>query len=283
MIRRSAVSIVIGTGGYVSAPAVLGARLARRPSLLVEPNAGAGLANRWLSRWASGAAVAYAQTLDQMRCPAWVTGVPVREEFFRVRPLSTAETPDTEHPRILLVLGGSQGARQLNLSLPPALKQLEEDLPGLRVVHQCGARHLEETREAYEEAGLASAEVEVLPFLEEMAKAMEKADLLVSRAGALTTAEIAAAGRPALLVPLAIAAGHQVDNARVLADAGAARILESAELTPDTLARALADLLADGRRLEAMGRAARGLAQEGSAAQIADRVEELAASREGAA
>jgi UDP-N-acetylglucosamine--N-acetylmuramyl-(pentapeptide) pyrophosphoryl-undecaprenol N-acetylglucosamine transferase len=274
LIRRRGVDAVVGTGGYVSAPAVLGARLAGRPALLVEPNADPGVANRWLSRWATGAAVAYAATGARLHCPSWVTGVPVRKEFFAVAPRAAAGGG----PR-LLVLGGSQGARQLNRELPAALARIAAGVPGLTVLHQAGRGHEEATREAYTAAGLAAGEaVEVAGFIERVADAMAAADLVVSRAGAITAAELCAAGRAALLVPLALAGGHQSGNALLLAEAGAA-VVAPAGAGPERLAEILGALLADPERLAAMGRAARGLAREDAAAAIADRVEALAGRR----
>ncbi len=267
LVRRQAVRVVVGTGGYVSAPAVLGARLAARPALIVEPNADAGMANRWLSRFASEAAVAYDETAAQLRCPARTTGVPIRGEFFAAGDLPPAP------PLRLLVLGGSQGARQLNELLPPALARLGEAGEAV-VVHQAGEKILEEARAAYAAAGIPpSIRLEVVSFLDDMPAAMSGAHLVISRAGAITLAEICAAGRPSLLVPLAIPGGHQFDNARRLADAGAAEML-GPDASGDDFHKLLASLT--GRqRLEAMSRAARGLAREGAAATIADRVEHL--------
>lgn len=276
LIRSQEVRAVVGTGGYASAPAVLGARLSRTPSLLVEPNARAGLANRWLSRWASAAAVAYAETVDELQCAAEVTGVPVRPEFFRL-PEVTPEAAGS-NPR-LLVVGGSQGARQLNLRVPEALSRLERDAPDLAdrltVVHQAGRRQVDEAREAYGAAALQRVRADVVPFLDDMPGAVGEAHLIVSRAGAITLAEIAAAGRASVLVPLALAGGHQVANARLLADAGAARLLEAEGLTAELLAAALREWLGDPQRLAAAGRAARTLAREDAAAAIARRVRHL--------
>jgi UDP-N-acetylglucosamine--N-acetylmuramyl-(pentapeptide) pyrophosphoryl-undecaprenol N-acetylglucosamine transferase len=271
LIRRLGARIVVGTGGYVSAPAVVGARLAGRPVLLFEPNAQAGTANRWLSRLAQGATVAHESAVTQMRCPAWVTGVPVRREF--------EETPLPDQPLRLLVLGGSQGARSLNLALPPALALVGREVGQLEVVHQAGEKNLEETRAAYEKAfpcGARSAvEVRVLPFLEEVARAMASAHLVVCRAGAITLAEVCAAGRPSLLVPLDLAEGHQQENARVLADAGAARVVPAASLQPTTVAATVAELLGDRDQLQAMGRSAGRLARRQASRTIADRVESV--------
>jgi UDP-N-acetylglucosamine--N-acetylmuramyl-(pentapeptide) pyrophosphoryl-undecaprenol N-acetylglucosamine transferase len=288
LVRELGAGVVLGTGGYASGPAVLGAALARRPVLLLEPNARAGAANRWLSRVASGAVVGYETAVSDLRCPAWVTGVPVRAAFFAV----SERRP--EGPPRLLVLGGSQGARQLNTALPPAIAHVREAVPDLRVLHQAGAKNVEETRAAYAAAGLlgppdapgagalapGADQTEIVPFLDDVAGAMAAADLVVSRAGALATAEICAAGRAALLVPLGIAQGHQGENARLLADAGAAVVVGSFEATPERLAAELRALLADPVRVARMGAAARALARPGAAAAIADRLEAIVA-REG--
>ncbi len=285
LILRLGVTVVVGTGGYVSAPAVLGAALARRPALLVEPNAVPGVANRWLSRWAREAAVAFDGAGHGLACPATVTGVPVRAEFARL-----GEAP-ADGPLRLLVVGGSQGAAQLNRSVPAALGRLAAAgaLPPLRVLHQAGAGKVAETAAAYAAAGLpvAAADdrddaggavaVQVVDFVPDMPRRLGAAHAVVSRAGAITTAEICTAGRAAVLVPLTLAGAHQVDNARALAAAGAALVLPSGELTAERLAAALGDLLADRDRLAAMAGAARALARPRAAAAIADRVEGLAA------
>lgn len=266
LIRNLKVDVVLGTGGYVSAPAVVGARLAGRPILLLEPNARAGVANRWLSRWASAAAIGYPETAHDLKCPAWVTGVPVRARFFEV----PAELPPMDPPRVL-VLGGSQGAKQINAAMPEAAKRLIERHPSVRILHQAGARNVDEARAAYAQIGLGEPQVEVIPFLEDVAGAMAQSHLLVSRAGAITLAEICAAGRPSVLLPLAIAQAHQVDNARLLADAGAADMLTSEA----GLAERLLDLMGGPEALQRMAYAARSLARPRAVAEIADRLEIL--------
>ncbi len=270
LIRGIGAHVVLGTGGYVSAPAVAGARLARRPVLLLEPNARAGVANRWLSPWAAAAAVGYHETAHDLKCPCYVTGIPVRSAFFAV----PEALPPAENPS-LLVLGGSQGAQQINQAMPAAAARLLEKLPALRILHQAGAKNVDEAREAYAKAGLGEPQVTVVPFLDDVAGAMAGSHLLVSRAGAITLAEICAAGRASLLIPLAIAQGHQVDNARLLAGAGAAEMIPSSELTPERLADVLAGLLSDVPRLARMGRQARSLARPRAVATIADHLEEL--------
>jgi UDP-N-acetylglucosamine--N-acetylmuramyl-(pentapeptide) pyrophosphoryl-undecaprenol N-acetylglucosamine transferase len=297
LIRRVGATVVLGTGGYVSAPAVVGGRLAGRPVLLLEPNARAGTANRLLSRCATEAAVGYAETARGLRCPATVTGVPVRAAFFAAPPMTadaggagagvpgggaagvsatSAGSPGATGAPRLLVLGGSQGARQLNRALPAAAALVLAAMPGVRIVHQAGARNVDETRAAYAAAGATAEQVAVVPFLDDVAAAMAASHLLVSRAGAITVAEICAAGRAALLAPLAIAAGHQQDNARLLAEAGGAEVLTLADLEPAPLAARLRTLLGDGERLAAMGRASRALARPDAAARIAGRLAALA-------
>ncbi|HSL82574.1 MAG TPA: glycosyltransferase, partial [Thermoanaerobaculia bacterium] len=210
-----------------------------------------------------------------------------RDAFFAVPDLDESPAGAPE----LLVLGGSQGALSVNLALPQALLALPRALggplsgengllarvPGLRVTHQTGAAHLEATRAAYRAAGVAEEAVRLVPFIDDVAGAMARARLVVSRAGALTVAEIAAAGRPAVLVPLTLAEGHQRDNARALERAGAARVVEAeptALSEPGPLAAALdpvlAGLLSDPAALARMGRAGRSLARRGATGEIAD-------------
>jgi UDP-N-acetylglucosamine--N-acetylmuramyl-(pentapeptide) pyrophosphoryl-undecaprenol N-acetylglucosamine transferase len=208
--------------------------------------------------------------------------VPVRAAFFAVPPTLAPLTP----PR-LLVLGGSQGARQVNELVPAAVARLLGGGVSLQVLHQAGAKNVEATRAAYIAAGVSESMVEVVPFLEDVAGAMASSHLLVSRAGAITVAEICAASRAALFLPLSIAQGHQVENARLLADAGAAELLTADAATPDALAERLGALLGDPAdpagmaRLGRMGRAARALAKPGAVAAIADRLADLAERRAG--
>ncbi len=296
LVKRLDARIVLGTGGYVSAPAMIGARLAARPAFLFEPNADAGFANRLLSRLAEEAAVAFDETGSQLACPSRTTGIPVRTEFFAsAASLKTAANGQLLPPAVplrLLVLGGSQGALQINRLMPRALGLVKGKIGALEVCHQTGDAHLEVTREAYRAAeieeivetggagpepddrGEGQTRYQVVSFLDRMADAMARSHLIVSRAGAITLAEICAAGRASLLVPLALAAGHQAGNARRLAEAGAAAVLPAAATAEDT-AEVLAGLLSDGARLADMARSARSLGRPDAAAAIADRVETI--------
>lgn len=270
IVRRLDARVVVGTGGYASVPAVIGGRLAARPVLLFEPNAVGGAANRWLSVLAREAALAYQSAAADFRCPTHITGIPVRKEFFDV-----PEPVPGPGPLRLLVLGGSQGARQLNELLPAALALLGKALPDLIVCHQVGERLLDEARLAYDRASLGGIQVELVPFLDDVASAMARSHLVLSRAGAITLAELCAAGRPALLVPLAIAGAHQLSNAQRLAEEGASVVLESAQASAERLSSLLAELLGDPVRLQSMGRSARRLNRRDATARIVDRLELL--------
>ncbi|HSM13531.1 MAG TPA: glycosyltransferase [Thermoanaerobaculia bacterium] len=273
-VRRNGVDAAVTTGGYASVPAALGAAWSGRPLVLVEPNVRAGAANRWLSKRARVAAIAHAGTASDLRCPSFVAGVPVRPELFEVAPLAAAAPPR------LLVLGGSQGARGLNRRIVAAAPALLERLPDLTILLQCGERWIEETRELA--AGVAPAErarLEIAPFVVDVAGALASASLVASRAGAITLAELCAAGRPAVLFPLALAGGHQRANAEALAAAGAADVLDLETTTPGQLEALLGRRLAAPGELAAAGRRARALARPGAAAAIADRVEQVAGRR----
>ena len=271
LVRRQRGRAVLGTGGYVSAPAVIGARLAGRPAVLLEPNAVPGAANRLLSRFATAAAVAWQETAARLACPGRVTGVPIRRGFAELAPVAPGER------RRVLILGGSQGALELNRVVPPALARLAAAGLALEVRHQTGAAHLDSTRAAWADLGGSGLELEVVPFVADVAAALGEADLVISRAGAITLAEISAAGRPALLIPYGFAGGHQADNAARLAATGGARVLAADEIGVDGCAAALGELLRDGEALAAMGRALRQLSRPAAAAAVAELLEEVAA------
>jgi len=275
LVKEVGAQAVLGTGGYASAGPVLGAWMRGLPIVLLEPNADPGAANRMLSRFADGACVAFAEAGGGLRCRTWLSGVPVRDALFAVDPAlpSTATS-------CVLVLGGSQGARQLNELLPQAVAGLDPTLP-LRIVHQCGATNVESTQAAYAAAAPARA-VEVVPFIDDVPAALGQAHLVVSRAGAITLAELCAAGRPAILVPLSIAAGHQRGNAEALEQAGAARVVPGDAATAERLAGLMSELLRDRAALQSMAGAARRLGRPGAADVIVDRIAEVAAQRRAA-
>jgi UDP-N-acetylglucosamine--N-acetylmuramyl-(pentapeptide) pyrophosphoryl-undecaprenol N-acetylglucosamine transferase len=269
LLARRRPDVVMGVGGYSSGPVVLAAAIRRVPTLVLEQNAVPGLTNRLLAPWVRAAAVTYEQTLSFFGRRGFVAGNPVRPEFFRtdfdVRPSNL---------RRVLILGGSQGAHAINVAMVAAAPQLVRRCADVALVHQTGERDAALVREGYRSAGIpARAE----PFLDPVAREMAEADVVICRAGATTLAELAALGRPAVLVPFPGATdAHQLRNAEVLVHAGAAVLLHESGLTPDRLASVTAELLDDAPRRERMGRLMRGFARPDAAARIVDRLLELA-------
>jgi len=261
--------VVVGVGGYASGPAMIAALLKRVPTLAYEPNAVPGMTNKLLGKRVSAAAVNFAATVKFFR-NAEVTGVPVRAEIFELptRPAGAA-------PR-LLVTAGSQGAAVFNDVMPRIVPGLLRQVPGLTVVHQSGARHLETTRAAFEASGADPARWRVEPFLTDMPGEYAAADLVLARSGS-TVAELCAAGKPSLLVPFPQAADdHQRKNAEVLASAGAAVMLLQRDATPETMEQMLVELLRDGAKRQRMAAAAKSLARPGALERIAGMVVRLA-------
>jgi UDP-N-acetylglucosamine--N-acetylmuramyl-(pentapeptide) pyrophosphoryl-undecaprenol N-acetylglucosamine transferase len=272
LLARLRPQVVIGVGGYASGPGMIAALLRRIPTLAFEPNAYPGLANRLVGRFVSRAAVNFEPAARFFRS-AEVTGIPVRREFFELssRPAAAAAEDRPEAPR-LLVFGGSQGARILNQLLPQVAPGLLAAVPGLTILHQAGERQAAATEQAYAQAlGPAmGGRWQVRPFLDDMPQCFARASLIVSRSGASTVAELAASGKPAILIPFAAAADdHQRRNAEVMKAACAAELLLEKEATPDRLLALLEPLLADPARLAAMGAAARTLAHPDAAVRIA--------------
>jgi UDP-N-acetylglucosamine--N-acetylmuramyl-(pentapeptide) pyrophosphoryl-undecaprenol N-acetylglucosamine transferase len=269
IISRRRPDAVFGVGGYSAGPVVLAAAWRGVPTMLLEQNAVPGLTNRLLARWVRAAALTYEQTLGSFPGKGFVSGNPVRPEFFQP---SSFELRPSKFDRIL-ILGGSQGAHAINVAVVEAAPELVRTHAGLDLVHQTGERELAAVREGYRARGVdARAEA----FLDPVAGEMTTADLVICRAGATTLAELAASGRPAILVPFPAAADdHQRRNARVLADAGAAETIDQAELTGQRLTDVVGRLLGDRPRLAAMGQAMRGFARPDAAARIVDRLLEL--------
>ena len=269
LLRAVRPDVVVGVGGYASGPAMLAAVLSRVPTLAYEPNAAPGLANRIVGRMVSAAAVNFDEARRFFR-NAEVTGVPVRAEFFAL-----PERPVGAPPR-LLVFGGSQGARALNEAVPGVLTDLLARVPGLLVLHQAGARHVESTREAYRRTGADPERWQVEAFLDEMPARFAEASLILCRSGS-SVAELAAAGKPSLLVPFPRAADdHQRRNAEAFARAGAAAMLLETEMTPERLGDQLAGMLLDRDGLRAMSVRARALARPEALKRIGEMVRGLA-------
>lgn len=262
ILRRLRPRAVLGMGGFVSGPGGLAAWLLRRPLLIHEQNAVAGLTNRLLARLANRVMEAFPGSLGR---GAVLTGNPVRPEIAALPRPEERFAGRTGRLR-LLVLGGSLGAQALNAVVPAALARIAA---GQRpeVWHQAGSRNIDEARRRYDEAGV---EARVVPFITDMAAAYGWADLVVCRAGALTVAELAAAGVGAILVPFPHAVDdHQTRNAGYLVQGGAALLVPQAQLDPQRLADLFAELGQDRGRLLDMAVAARRLAQPDAAEQVA--------------
>jgi UDP-N-acetylglucosamine--N-acetylmuramyl-(pentapeptide) pyrophosphoryl-undecaprenol N-acetylglucosamine transferase len=253
--------LVIGVGGYASGPAMLAAVLSRIPTLVFEPNFVPGFANRLLAPLVSGAAVHFAETSRYFRhCE--VTGVPVREAFFRIANQPLANTRPT-----LLVFGGSQGAHAINQVVMDSSAQLLQRIPGIHIVHQTGERDYNDAQAAYANLGES---VEVYRFIDDMPGLFARADLLICRSGASTVAEATAAGKPVVFVPFPRAADdHQKRNAEALERAGAAEMLEESNLNRESLVKIVSSLFSEPSRLEKMGAAARKLSHPSAARDIA--------------
>jgi len=270
IVSRRSPDLVIGVGGYSSGPVVLMAAIRRVPTLLLEQNAVPGLTNRLLAPAVSAAAVAFESTAAYFGRRAIVAGNPVRSEFLSES--SAGEHFSAGPPRVL-IFGGSQGAHAINVAMVEAAPQLAAHPGGMAITHQTGERDLELVRDGYRRAGL---EARVEPFLFAMDREIKAADLVVCRAGATTLAELTAAGRPSVLVPLPTAADdHQRKNAEVLGAAGAAEVLEQKDLPGGALATRIVSLLRAPDRLAAMAAAARKLARPDAARVIADKALEL--------
>jgi UDP-N-acetylglucosamine--N-acetylmuramyl-(pentapeptide) pyrophosphoryl-undecaprenol N-acetylglucosamine transferase len=262
--------VVVGVGGYASGPAMIAAILLRIPTLAFEPNAAPGLANRLIGRMVSAAAVNFEETRRHFQ-NARVTGIPVRSEFFAIprKPVAQAKR--------LLVFGGSQGARVLNEIMPQILFPLLRDMPGLTILHQSGPRAEPFTLQTYLETGADPSRWRVSAYLDDMPARFAEADLILCRSGASTMAELAAAGKPSLLVPFAQATDdHQRKNADAFVSAGAAWMLTEAELKAERLFDLLKQMLGNPIELAVMGESARTLAHRDAVQQIAGMVLALA-------
>ena len=275
---------VIGVGGYSSGPVVLTAALRGVPTMLLEQNAVPGLTNRLLANVVSAAAVNFESTASFFGRRAFVAGNPIRQEFLSKTangvadgggdPPAGAEAGGGDTPPRVLIFGGSQGAHAINLAMVEAAPRLAEGGSGVAFTHQTGERDLERVRDGYRQAGFGAR---VEPFLYEMDREMKDADLIVCRAGATTLAELTAAGKPSLLIPLPTAADdHQRKNAEVLQRAGAAEVLEQKDLSGAALAERILALIGDPARRQRMASEALALARPEAARLIVDRALELA-------
>jgi UDP-N-acetylglucosamine--N-acetylmuramyl-(pentapeptide) pyrophosphoryl-undecaprenol N-acetylglucosamine transferase len=271
VISRRRPSVVIGLGGYSSGPVVMLAALRDIPTMVMEQNAIPGFANRRLASVIDAAAVTYEESVRYFGDKAFVSGNPVRPEFFEEAHEHSISPPGAAR---VLVFGGSQGAHAINVAMVAAAPRLAAAASRMAITHQTGERDLEMVRDGYGRAGL---EARVEPFLYHMDREMKAADLVVCRAGATTLAELAAAGRASILVPLPTATDdHQRKNAQAFVRQGAAVMVDQRELTGERLATELLAFASDGTRRAQVAAAVKRLARPDAATVIVDRVLELA-------
>jgi UDP-N-acetylglucosamine--N-acetylmuramyl-(pentapeptide) pyrophosphoryl-undecaprenol N-acetylglucosamine transferase len=260
---------VFSTGGFVAGPVVIAAIFRRLPIVVMEPNAMPGVANRYIGRFVARALVNFEQAARYFpKGRTELSGIPVRREFFALPP----KPPDDQ--LTVLITGGSQGARRLNQAAQDSWRLfLRAKLP-VRFIHQTGpAQHAEISR-AFKKSGLDG---EVIPFIADMPAAFAAADIIVSRSGAGTVAEIAAAGKASVLVPYPFAADqHQLKNAEALVNAGAARMVLDKDFTGERLYQELRRLFEIPADLAALGASVRKFAKPDAAARAAEILEEYA-------
>ncbi len=261
-------SAVFSMGGYVAGPPVAAALLRRVPVVVMEPNAVPGFTNRVIGRLVSRALVTFPETVrDFPKGRTEITGLPVREEFFRLPKRTRGEKLH------VLITGGSQGSRTLNNAARESWPLFRSSGFPVRIVHQTGQNGFAELRDAFAQSGL---EGEITPFLSDMPAAFADADLVICRSGAGAVSELAAAGKPSILVPFPFAADdHQTRNAEAMMRGGAARMVRDQEFNGARLSEMVMEL-SSPEVLLAMGGAARKLARPGAARRAAEILEEVA-------
>ena len=274
-IFRHRPDVVLGMGGYITFPGGMMSAMLRRPLVIHEQNSIAGLSNKVLARFAQKVMSGFPAVLPHA---IWC-GNPVR------RDIAALPAPEqryaTRNGRMnVLVVGGSLGARAINETVPLALALLPKELRP-NVVHQTGKQHLESVKKAYQQAGV---QADIRPFIDEMAKQYGNADLVICRSGALTVAELAAAGVASILIPFPFAVDdHQTCNARFLSERGAAMLMPQSEMDAEKLAQVLSELLkgdAGREKLLAMARQARSLSRSNAAQDVSRTCAELAENHE---
>lgn len=278
-IRRFRPDVVIGTGGFVSGPVLLAARLAGRPVVIQEQNAFPGVTNRIAARWAEAVFVPYAEARPLFPAGARLrlVGNPVRPEVAAaIRAEGRRVFGYTDADQVLLVMGGSGGARDFHRAVVDAVNRLS-DMAGLKVLHVTGERYLEQVRGDYGDRPGTT----ILPYLHNMPEAYAAADVGVFRAGAITLAEVTIRGLPAVLVPSPnVTHNHQEWNARTLEQRGAALVVRESQLSPDRLADAVRSAFSPNQSL-LMRTALLALAQPDAARTIAEGINEIARRKRG--
>ena len=265
ILRAHHADLVVGVGGYTTPPVLLAAVLMRIPRIILEPNAFPGMANKVV-----GPLVQYIFTAFESAAKAFpssrvrLVGMPIRRAFLESD--RTIEERSVNDKRILLIFGGSQGAHAINEAVVQALPYLSKQRQHLHVVHQTGDVDREMVEQAYVQAGLHA---EVVSFLYDMPRRLREATLVIARSGAMTLAELTACGKPSILIPLPQAIyNHQMRNAEVLEEAGAAVILPQARLTGLELGELVTQLFNDSSRLDAMSERSRALGRRDAGEKI---------------
>jgi UDP-N-acetylglucosamine--N-acetylmuramyl-(pentapeptide) pyrophosphoryl-undecaprenol N-acetylglucosamine transferase len=282
LLRRLRPQVVVGVGGYASGPVVLLAALLRIPTVVLEQNSVPGVTNRILSRVAHKIFTSFPHASRYFpRRKTALLGNPVRQTIVDCQEASVERTG----PVRILVLGGSLGAKAVNMLLVDAIAELYNNPPAslsplaehIQVHHQTGPSDFESTKSRYAQLVGLSTAISVEPFISDMAAAYRDCDLMIGRAGATTIAELTTIGRPAVLIPFPFAADdHQTHNARYLVENGAARLLQQKDTTPQLVASVLSELCSDRAVLQAMASASRRLGKPDAATSIAEEVLKLA-------
>jgi len=273
IIKHFRPDIVVGVGGYASGPVLFAARLQGIPSLIHEQNALPGLTNRLLARWVNKVCISFEESLHRFKGGKLLfTGNPLRKGM--------DQCPEISGKPVLLVFGGSRGARAINDAMMDALNHLGQHWPDLKIIHQTGEEDLERVRAEYTRANWKDAEI--TPFISDMAGAYAQAHLVVCRAGATSVAELVACGRPSIMVPFPqAAADHQTINALAIEKKGAGFLLPQAEMNGEKLPHLIDTLLNDPERLRMMGAVARSMYSDGAADRILAACRELIGTRGG--
>ena len=268
VLRKHRPVAAFGVGGYAAGPMMLSTWLAGIPNVIFEPNAEPGLTNKLLAGISTRIAIGYELSARTWGQKATVTGCPVRPEFFSIA------SREAQNPFRLLITGGSQGALPINRAFVDSLDRLALRKDELAIVHQTGERDYDAVRTAYARREITA---EVTPFLANMPERFAWADVIVCRAGAITAAEVAAAGRAAIFIPFGRATdSHQLRNAQEMARVGAGRLITETDLTPERLTTEIFSLLDQPQQIAAISRAAHALAHPHATGDIVNLIEEAA-------
>jgi UDP-N-acetylglucosamine--N-acetylmuramyl-(pentapeptide) pyrophosphoryl-undecaprenol N-acetylglucosamine transferase len=269
ILREAEPDVVVGTGGYVSVAPVVAARLLSLPIVILEQNLVPGLANRMLSKVSDAVAVTYHESISFFpRAKTYLTGNPIRPAIARGKREAAIELFKLDPEKTtVLVIGGSAGASSINNAMLNALNHMLDIREEVQFLHQTGERDYEGVRRAYRKLEFKAM---VAPFVYQMAEAYAVADLVISRAGATTLAELTALGKPSIIIPYPYAAGHQEFNARRLLETGAARIFMEKDLTGEKLAAEVKDLCVSEEKRKEMSEQARALGRPDAASKVVD-------------